>query len=574
MKPDRVATATATIATLQGVLDRLAAETSLAASRRRDLRSAVTSFAKLKGQPPGAIGLDLAAIRETLDRMVPAAAKMSAKRWANLRSDLAAAIDASGLHPMLKTADLGLDATWTKLVKPVTDPRVRNGLSRFARWASLRGVAPDAVGETVIARFAAELEAGTLIRNLDQQGGTVTKTWNILVTLQPDCGLRPVQVAAAKPPIRVALERLPLSFQTDLERYLTWASAPDPLADDARARALAPKTLRLRREQIHSAVSAAVAAGIPVAQLISLASLVAPDVFRVILRHRWQQDGSKLSAYTHGLAGGLIAIALEWVKAPPDVVSKLKADRRKLGTLPPGLTDKNKAMLRKFDDPHRLRAMIDLPDRLWCAARRDLARSRRPFIDLQSALALDLLLHVPLRMENLARLSFQKHLHWPQGPGKPALVVIGADETKNDGVLEFEVPTVLADRLRIYRDDIAPKVTGIRPGAVFIGWTGQPRTQGAITVAINKTVLKHLGMKLTPHQFRHIAAKIILDASPGAYELVRQLLGHKNMKTTTNFYAGIDTRRAGRAHADLIMALRDPKPVRPYPRRSPGRRKD
>jgi integrase len=57
----------------------------------------------------------------------------------------------------------------------------------------------------------------------------------------------------------------------------------------------------------------------------------------------------------------------------------------------------------------------------------------------------------------------------------------------------------------------------------------------------------------------HLAAKIILDANPGAYELVRQLLGHKNMKTTTNFYAGIDTRRAGRAHADLLMKLRDTK---------------
>ena len=34
-----------------------------------------------------------------------------------------------------------------------------------------------------------------------------------------------------------------------------------------------------------------------------------------------------------------------------------------------------------------------------------------------------------------------------------------------------------------------------------------------------------------------------LDNNPGAYELVRQLLGHKNLKTTTNFYAGIDTRQ-------------------------------
>jgi hypothetical protein len=29
------------------------------------------------------------------------------------------------------------------------------------------------------------------------------------------------------------------------------------------------------------------------------------------------------------------------------------------------------------------------------------------------------------------------------------------------------------------------------------------------------------------------------------------------LKTTTNFYAGIDTRRAGRAHAELVMRLRD-----------------
>jgi len=66
MKPDRVATATATMATLQGVLDRLAAETSLSASRRRDLRSAVTCFAKFQDKPAEAIPLDLAAIRGAL----------------------------------------------------------------------------------------------------------------------------------------------------------------------------------------------------------------------------------------------------------------------------------------------------------------------------------------------------------------------------------------------------------------------------------------------------------------------------------------------------------------------------
>ena len=130
---------------------------------------------------------------------------------------------------------------------------------------------------------------------------------------------------------------------------------------------------------------------------------------------------------------------------------------------------------------------------------------------------------------------------------------------------------MLADRLQVYRNEIAPAVTGKRPDAVFVTWAGKPRTQAAITLAIEKTVLRALGVKLTPHQFRHLAAKIILDEHPGAYELVRQLLGHKNTKTTTNFYAGIDTRRAGRAHADLVMKLRETNIVRPAPDSPAGR---
>ena len=109
--------------------------------------------------------------------------------------------------------------------------------------------------------------------------------------------------------------QLPASFREDVERYLTWASVPDPLAEGARARALAPLSLRLQQTHIHSAVSAAAAAGIPLDQITSLASLVEPETFRALLRHRWRQDGRKLSAYTHGVAVTLIAIASEWVKA-------------------------------------------------------------------------------------------------------------------------------------------------------------------------------------------------------------------------------------------------------------------
>jgi hypothetical protein len=46
------------------------------------------------------------------------------------------------------------------------------------------------------------------------------------------------------------------------------------------------------------------------------------------------------------------------------------------------------------------------------------------------------------------------------------------------------------------------------------------------------------------------------------------------MKTTTNFYAGIDTRRAGRAHAELIMTLKEADLGRRRRRRTSRARED
>src|SRR5205814_6770600 len=77
--------------TLQDVVDLVAGNPDLSETRRRDLRSAVVTYGKVVGEPLSTIPMDLAAIRKTLDGVVPMQAKVSRKRWANLRSDLAAA---------------------------------------------------------------------------------------------------------------------------------------------------------------------------------------------------------------------------------------------------------------------------------------------------------------------------------------------------------------------------------------------------------------------------------------------------------------------------------------------------
>jgi integrase len=61
---------------------------------------------------------------------------------------------------------------------------------------------------------------------------------------------------------------------------------------------------------------------------------------------------------------------------------------------------------------------------------------------------------------------------------------------------------------------------------------------------------------MTVHQFRHLCAAIALDAHPGNLGLVRDLLGHKNIKTTANFYAGMRTREAAREYDRILERSR------------------
>jgi hypothetical protein len=50
--------------------------------------------------------------------------------------------------------------------------------------------------------------------------------------------------------------------------------------------------------------------------------------------------------------------------------------------------------------------------------------------------------------------------------------------------------------------------------------------------------------------------KIFLDRNPGQYEVVRQLLGHKDIQTTIAFYAGAERASAARHFAKTILKIR------------------
>jgi hypothetical protein len=349
-----------TIADLMATLERSG---DLAPTRLRDLRSAVKRVTALLGQEPSAVRLDLQDISARLAGVNPVAAGMTAKRLANIRSDFLAALKASGLTTAASgSAKAPLSAEWHELFGHLAGRRAHIGLSRLAHYASAEGIAPKDVNDQVIDRFIAAVREGSLHRQPNVLHRQVALIWNEAAQ-DASLGLRLVTVPSFRAPAkRIRWELLSATFRKDVEDYLSWCGNSDPFAADARIRALAPGTLRLRRDQIHAAVTALVESGVQPSAILSLADLVSTDNVKAILRRRLEAVGGKENTFNNAVGKTLIQMAHERVKVEDPHLAELK---RLVGRLPvplAGLTTKNKHFLRQFDDPAALHRLWDLPD--------------------------------------------------------------------------------------------------------------------------------------------------------------------------------------------------------------------
>jgi site-specific recombinase XerD len=92
--------------------------------------------------------------------------------------------------------------------------------------------------------------------------------------------------------------------------------------------------------------------------------------------------------------------------------------------------------------------------------------------------------------------------------------------------------------------------------ALFPGRNGQHKTAHTLGLQIKKIVFEFTGLAFNVHLFRHFAGKVFLDQQPGNYEVVRQVLGHKRLDTTTGFYSGAEAKRASAMFNDVVDTLR------------------
>ena len=552
--PRSMATTALGEVSLADVRDAIDRDETVPAWKRAQWKSALKRLGEFLGRDLAAMPARLRALQPALRGLHHAQLGITKARLRNIKSDLRAALGHCGhIIPGLGK-DQELAPAWMALHDRLTEVRHRRGLIRFFRFCSFRGIGPEDVDDDAVTAFLeAVIESGSVTKpkNLHR---SVCRFWNDCVENIAGWPRCPVTVPDNRPARKtLSWDAFTDALRSDVAAHLDWLAGKDLLAEDGPARPCKPATLERRREYIRLAASAAVASGIDIKALNSLADLVRPETVKRILDVYLARYDDEPTTFIIDLAERLRDIARRWTDLPKTEIAALDRMCRRLGKHRRlGMTDKNLAVIRKVRDPAEWAELMALPERLMDEAMAARNALHKAAIKAQMALAIRLLSVAPMRIANLASLSLETNVIQTGGLEGRYHLAIPDHDVKNGVPLEYPLPESVSDMLALYISMFRNRVKGSNTEWLFPGENGHkdPKT---LSGQIKDIIAKEIGLKITPQQFRHAAAAILLKAHPGNYELVRRVLGHKSLQTTINFYIGLENWDAAQQYAKLVL---------------------
>jgi integrase len=543
--------------TLADVINGIEANDSLSESRRRDICSAVRTLARLLNKSPEEVPASPSWLRRRLNNVHPRQAGMSAKRFANVKSDLLAGLPHLRIPEGRNPHRAGISPEWQRLWGTLPKGALQWGLSRFVRFCSSEQIPPDHVDDCTAEAFRQALVEESLVKEPDKLCARTVRNWNAAADtvpvwpqkrLTPQCG-RQVWV--------YPLERFPESFQRDVEAWLDQLRGDDPLSDAGPARPLRPSTIRSHRMKIREFASAVVRRDCPIEDINGLADLVNVETFKEGLRFFLARSNGPPGPAVYQIASTMKSIARHHVRVDAGHLEELVRITGRLRTPNRGLTDKNRDRLRQFDNPRNIALLLHLPDRLRQRAQKRPPGDRRAALDYQMVVAIEVLLMCPMRIGNLAALAEDQHLSWERPGRKGQLhIAVAGSEVKNREPIEYVLPRESGRLVSEYLEHYRPSLCAEANEWLYPGQAGRHKTTTSLSGQIRNIIHKETGLIVNAHLFRHLGAKLFLSTHPGGYEVVRRVLGHRSTETTTAFYTGFESKAAARHYDEAILAHR------------------
>lgn len=550
----------------EDALQAIVRDEDLTEGRKRHWATSLRKMAEYLERPLTMIPARVSGIAQQVAALHPPRLGVNGKTFANHRSNAKAALnwfkDRGGGLGHAAT----MSVAYRGLLALIASRHHRDLMSPFFRFLSMEGVQPTDIRDEHLSAYVAYSRATkfrplrnasvrSLVRHFNHYAET-TKGW-------PDVTL---EVPARAANGGLSWDKVPAGLRRDIEAVLTRRSRPRKSASGRRLRGCKQSTLDLMERKLKAAVRMAVRIGTRLEELSSLAAMLHPDHSEAIIDAYWQADGEQPGTYTIELATLFLDLARSETKLDDETLTRLEDMRALLEEhRRSGMTDKNMTLVRQVLATDAWTKVVGLPRRILAEA--NAFRRTQPIksaVSAQLAVAITLLTMAPVRVRNLTTIRIGHNLIRPNGPAGPFHLIFAANEVKNAEPLEFPLSAQVTAMIETFVHDHRPELMrGHNHDYLFPGATGGHKDIKTLGGQVTKRIEREIGLAVTPHQFRHAAAALILRADPGNYELVRRVLGHKSLATTTSFYIGLESLSAAERFGEIVTAMLPPENAPP-----------
>ena len=532
---------------------------ALTASQKTQWSCSIRKIASWIDRPLDTLPARLTALRQAVERLNAARLGVSQKTLSNHKSNLKASLNYLSDQGLTLSRGVDLSSDWTALMDRTIDRWAKPRLFALCRYASARGLAPEDINDDVLADFFEHRKATTFHKVTPCWRREVARAWNKCVDKIegfPSCRLT---VEELKPRFHGPdWEDFPQAFRDEVGAYLASLKNPHRSNSGRRFKGCKPSTIRTRRAEIRAAARKMVRLGKPIESFQSLYDLVEPQAVSELLDAYWKECGDRPTNYVIDLSWKLQSIARQTNSLTEEELAELDEVRIALEEhRRSGLTEKNLAVVRAVLAGNVWTKVVQLPDQLLAEARKRKAKSRmKAAVLAQLAVAIRILTYAPIRIGNLVDISLETNLIRPDGLDGPYWLQFQGYDVKNEIDLTYPFSKEVTRFIECYIDEFRPiLLRGSNSPLLFPGGKGDGAAKLTTTLSeqIAGLTNRELGLRITAHQFRHAAAAIILKSQPGNYELVRRILGHRNIQTTTGFYVGLETIESSKQFGELIQ---------------------
>ncbi len=512
----------------------------------KGLKSAVRVVCRLLNKDPNTWVLNSAKdLVDAVHSVHPIRANVTPSYWTTTSSRVMAVLRRNGVEFLSGRCNTELPPEWARLIVAarLLDAARTRSLLPFFRDRFAIGRLPSDIAQLDFEEYCWRVDQLSNRKNKLAGKQAVQRDWNFFVS-------------------RIdGWPQVPFSFHNKRKDYLLPEHEMPPAVAEfdakkrmplrgnrkfsVRRRHLSPATIDGRCYQFRRIVSAAVRGGIDPKRLQTIADVCDPEVLEVAFNLILDRVEAKLHREVNGtcdvsrLAGLMLAVGEQWAGATGPALERLTELRDDFLHIQDGMAEKNQRLLSQFRSDLAIAEFLKTPARVMASYDKVGVLTESDCVEMQLAAAMALFTRVPVRMENMKQVVDGVHLvehGW--GSDRKVLLIFGSDEVKNSEYLETLLSARVVGVLDKYKEKAWPRLKRANTKYLFPGYGDNYKSASCFGMQLANFVRRHTGVRVTPHQFRHLCGYFHLRRHPGDYATVQKLLGHKRIETTIRFYTG------------------------------------